>query len=51
VLKHTLQNPVAVNGENDADQLLAKDGMQQELQTLAEADSELEGLLFADVKS
>ncbi|CEJ58204.1 hypothetical protein PMG11_06870 [Penicillium brasilianum] len=51
VLKHTLQNPVAVNGEFDADQLLAKDGMQQELQTLAEADSELEALLFADVKS
>lgn len=51
VLKHTLLNPVAPNGEFDADQLLAKEGMQQELQTLVEADSELEGLLFADVKS
>jgi hypothetical protein len=52
VLKHTLQNPVAVvKGEPDADQLSAKEAMQQELQTLVEADSELEGLLFADVKS
>ncbi|OKP13357.1 hypothetical protein PENSUB_959 [Penicillium subrubescens] len=52
VLKHTLQNPVAVvNGQPDANQLAAKEAMQQELQTLAEADSELEGLLFADVKS
>jgi hypothetical protein len=52
VLKHTLQNPVTVlNGEPDKDQLLAKQEMQQELQTLVEADSELEGLLFADVKA
>jgi hypothetical protein len=52
VLKHTLQNPGAfVNGEPDADQLAAKEAMQKELQTLVEADGELEGLLFADVKA
>lgn len=52
VLKHTLQNPVAViNGAPDADQLRAKEEMQQELQTLVEADSELKVLLFADVKA
>ena len=52
VLKHTLQNPAAVvNGSPDADQLHAKKEMQQELQALVEADSELQGLLFADVKA
>ncbi|KAJ5159644.1 uncharacterized protein N7482_006648 [Penicillium canariense] len=52
LLKHALQNPVAVvNDVPDADQMLAKESMQQEVKELVEADSELEGLLLADVKS
>ncbi|KAJ5672200.1 hypothetical protein N7507_001327 [Penicillium longicatenatum] len=47
VLKHALQNPVSP----DADQLHAKEEMSAELQKLVDADSELSGLLFTDVKS
>ncbi|KAJ5690625.1 hypothetical protein N7462_005017 [Penicillium macrosclerotiorum] len=51
-LKHALQNPVAVqNDKPDADQLLAKDSLEQELKALVNADNELEVLLFANVKS
>ncbi|KAJ5083552.1 hypothetical protein N7456_012979 [Penicillium angulare] len=46
VLKHALQNPVAVGGTPDADQVLAKEEMAEELKKLVEADSELEGLLL-----
>lgn len=48
VLKHALQNPA---GEPDDDQLAAKNAMQKEFQELVTADVELEGLLFADVRS
>jgi hypothetical protein len=47
VLKHALQNPVSP----DADQLHAKEEVSVELQKLVDADTELSGLLFADVKS
>lgn len=51
VLKHALQNPiVVVDGAPDANQLAAKEGMEEELRELVEADAELECLLFADVK-
>lgn len=52
VLKHALQNPgCGVGAELDADQLAAKEAMQKELQELVDADAELKGLLFADVKA
>ncbi|EPS32836.1 hypothetical protein PDE_07797 [Penicillium oxalicum 114-2] len=52
VLKHALQNPVPfIAGEPDADQMHVKEALEHELQILVEADSELKGLLDADVKS
>lgn len=47
VLKHALQNPASPDG----DQLHAKEEMSAELQKLVDADFELAGLLFTDVKS
>ncbi|KAJ5098096.1 hypothetical protein N7532_005097 [Penicillium argentinense] len=46
-LKHALQNPVSVVGETpDPDQQAAKEGIEDELLALVEADAALEGLLF-----
>ncbi|KAF7716156.1 Uncharacterized protein PECH_005432 [Penicillium ucsense] len=51
VLKKALQNPVPFGSvEPDADQLHTREALQQELQMLIEADSELNGLLFADIR-
>lgn len=51
LLKHALQNPVVIDGAQDADQLAAKDNMNKELNELVAADAELKGLLLADVKA
>ncbi|KAJ6119751.1 hypothetical protein N7523_004031 [Penicillium sp. IBT 18751x] len=51
LLKHALQNPVAIEGVQDADQLAAKDNMDKELNELVAADAELKDLLLADVKA
>ena len=51
LLKHALQNPVVIEGVQDADQLAAKDNIDKELHELVAADAELKGLLLADVKA
>ncbi|KAJ5677945.1 uncharacterized protein N7477_003578 [Penicillium maclennaniae] len=51
LLKHALQNPVVIEGVQDADQLAAKDNMDRELNELVVADAELKDLLLADAKA
>ncbi|KAJ5140076.1 hypothetical protein N7448_003484 [Penicillium atrosanguineum] len=51
LLKHALQNPVVIEGVQDADQLAAKDNMDKELDELVAVDAELKNLLLADVKA
>lgn len=49
LLKHAISNPVSREGAVDRDQEQARNCLQGELKTLADADGELRDLLLAEV--
>ncbi|KAJ5102156.1 Protein of unknown function DUF2454 [Penicillium alfredii] len=51
ILKYALLSPVPVEGEVDADRLQVKEGLQQELQKLVDADPALKDLFGAEVQA